>query len=79
MTEKPKLVVDDPWLEPHQGAIERRMQRFSSELAAIERQSHTLAAHATGHKYVGIHFHALTNEWTIREWAPAAQGRVLDR
>jgi 1,4-alpha-glucan branching enzyme len=77
MTEKPKLVLDDPWLEPHQGAIEQRMRRFSAELAAIESQSGTLAAHATGHKYAGIHFHPATGEWTIREWAPAARAVSL--
>ena len=77
MTEKPKLVVDDPWLEPHQNVIERRMERFSEELAAIQTHSRTLAAHATGHKYAGIHFQAVTNEWTIREWAPAAQAVFL--
>jgi 1,4-alpha-glucan branching enzyme len=77
MTEKPKLIVDDPWLEPHQGAIERRMQRFSSELAAIEGSSRTLAAHATGHKFAGIYFNAPTNGWMIREWAPEAQAISL--
>lgn len=77
MTEKPKLVQDDPWLEPHQGAIERRMRHFSDALAAIEQDSKTLAAYATGHKYVGIHFHPATNQWKVREWAPAAQAVSL--
>lgn len=77
MTEKPKLVVDDSWLEPHQGAIERRMKRFSDELAAVEKHAHTLAAHANAHKHVGIHFHPLHNEWTVREWAPLAQAVSL--
>jgi 1,4-alpha-glucan branching enzyme len=77
MTEKPKLVQDDPWLEPQQGVIERRMQQFAESLAAIEQGSKTLAAYATGHKYVGIHFHATSNQWTVREWAPAAQAVFL--
>ena len=72
MTDKPKLVIDDPWLEPHQDAIERRMKRLAEELTNIRSQSRTLAAHATGHKYAGIHFHPATQEWTIREWAPSA-------
>lgn len=74
MKETPKLVMDDPWLEPHQAVIERRMQRFSAELDAIKNHARTLAAHATGHKYVGIHYHSISNEWSIREWAPEAQG-----
>ncbi len=77
MTEKPKLVQDDPWLEPHQGVIERRMQQFTDTLAGIEQGSKTLAAYATGHKYVGVHFHPATNQWTIREWAPAAKAVSL--
>ena len=77
MTEKPKLVQDDPWLEPQQGVIERRMRQFSESLAAIEQGSKTLAAYATGHKYVGIHFHPASNQWTVREWAPAAQAVFL--
>jgi 1,4-alpha-glucan branching enzyme len=77
MTEIPKLVVDDPWLEPHQAAIERRMTRFSQELTAIEEHSRTLTAYATGHKYAGIHFHAPTQQWTVREWAPQAQAISL--
>jgi 1,4-alpha-glucan branching enzyme len=77
MTEVPKLVRDDPWLEPHQGAIERRMTRFSETLAAIEKGSKSLATYATGHKFVGIHFHAAAQRWTVREWAPAAQAVSL--
>ena len=77
MTAQPKLVADDPWLEPHQGAIQRRMDRLSEELATIAGQSRSLAAHATGHQYAGIHFHESTGEWTIREWAPAAQAVSL--
>ena len=77
MTEVPKLVRDDPWLEPHQGVIERRMRQFSETLAAIEKSSKSLAAYATGHQYVGIHFHAATQCWTVREWAPGAQAVSL--
>jgi 1,4-alpha-glucan branching enzyme len=77
MTQTPKLVLDDPWLEPHQGAIERRMNQFSEALAAIEKSSKTLAAYATGHKWVGIHYHPTAGQWTVREWAPAALGVFL--
>ena len=77
MTETPKLVRDDPWLEPHQGVIERRMQQFSDTLASIEASSKSLATYATGHKYVGIHYHPAANQWTVREWAPGAQAVSL--
>ena len=77
MTDQPQLVRDDPWLEPHQGTIERRMREFRETLAEIEKSSKSLATYATGHKYVGIHFHPTTHTWTIREWAPAAQAVSL--
>jgi 1,4-alpha-glucan branching enzyme len=77
MTDKPQLVRDDPWLEPHQAAIERRMRCFSDTLAGIRRDYKSLAIYATGHKYVGVHFHPATHTWTVREWAPAAQAVSL--
>lgn len=77
MTNCPKLVRDDPWLEPHQGVIQRRMDQFSAALAEIEKTSKSLAAYATGHKFVGIHFHQAAGNWTIREWAPAARAVSL--
>ncbi len=74
---KPKLVQDDPWLEPHQPAIVRRMAQFTAESEAIRSRSKSLAAHATGHQFVGIHFHPTSGTWTVREWAPAAQAVSL--
>ena len=77
MTEVPKIVQDDPWLEPHQGAIQRRMAQFSAALSSIEASSKSLSAYATGHKFVGIHLHAAQQQWSVREWAPAAQAVSL--
>ena len=77
MSAQPQLVRDDPWLKPHQGTIERRMREFRETLAEIENSSKSLATYATGHKYVGIHFHPTTHTWTVREWAPAAQAVSL--
>lgn len=77
MNEKPKLVSDDPWLEPHQATIERRMRQYSETLVEIEKGSGSLAAYATGHNHVGIHFHPDTRKWSCREWAPAAQAVFL--
>jgi len=77
MTQKPKLVIDDPWLEPQQGAIEHRMRLFAEAMEDIRREYGSLTAYATGHKYVGIHFKANPGVWVVREWAPAAQGVAL--
>jgi len=77
MTEKPKLVLDDPWLEPHQTAIERRMQQFSETLASIEASSGSLADYAVTHQTAGVLFDAVTQQWIAREWAPAAKAVSL--
>lgn len=77
MPDTPKLVLDDPWLTPHQPAIERRLRRFHDTLSGIRANSGSLAAYATAHKSVGIHYQAAANQWMIREWAPAAKSVSL--
>ncbi len=53
------------------------MERFAKERDAILACSRTLSAHATAHKYSGIHFLRSANEWTVREWAPMAKSVYL--
>ena len=77
MEEIPIIVRNDPWLEPQTAAILRRNRRFVEELAAIRAKSGSLAAHARGHKFSGIHFKPAENQWTIREWAPEAKAVSL--
>ena len=76
-TEQPILVRNDPWLEPYQDAILRRMARYQEALRGIEQTAGSLAAYANGHKIIGIHYHAATACWTVREWAPEAQAVSL--
>ena len=77
MPATPQLVLDDPWLEPHQGAIERRMQRLETELKAIETHAGSLTDHARAHAQLGVQWDGNTASWHIREWAPAAQAISL--
>lgn len=77
MSDTPALVRDDPWLQPYEGAIRRRMARLDRELGEIRRSAGSLAAHATGHKFTGIHFQPPVNQWVVREWAPKAQAVFL--
>ena len=76
-TEQPILVRNDPWLEPYQGVIVRRMERYRQELAEIAARAGSLAAYANGHKIIGVHFHPANSCWTVREWAPGARGISL--
>jgi 1,4-alpha-glucan branching enzyme len=73
----PLLVRNDPWLEPYQGAIERRIERFDKAMAALGPGAKSLAAYANGHKFMGIHCSPMAGHWSIREWAPAARALSL--
>jgi 1,4-alpha-glucan branching enzyme len=76
-SDKPILVRNDPWLEPHEDAIRRRIARFNTALSAIGTGSNALAAYANGHKFMGIHCNTMAGHWNIREWAPAARAVSL--
>lgn len=73
MTDKPKLVSDDPWLEPHSEVIVRRMSQFHDTLQSLTEQAGSLRASANTHEFLGVHYHPNEKRWTVREWAPAAQ------
>jgi 1,4-alpha-glucan branching enzyme len=77
MSEIPKLVQDDPWLEPQTEAIRGRMRFFDDTLASIKHYCGSLSAYATGHKQIGIHYRPKENRWVVREWAPGAQAVSL--
>lgn len=72
MTSKLALIVDDPWLEPYEGAINARLQRFKDALHTIEAEAKSLPDFADQHKYLGIHYDPIKKGWTYREWAPGA-------
>ena len=76
-SDKPLLILNDPWLEPYQEPLEQRLRRFNEVLAALGPGANALAAYANGHKYVGIHCNAKAGHWSIREWAPAARAVSL--
>lgn len=49
------------------------MNHFAATLADIRRNSGSLPAYATGHKFSGVLYNSAANQWMIREWAPAAK------
>ncbi|MFK7852395.1 MAG: alpha-amylase family glycosyl hydrolase [Akkermansiaceae bacterium] len=73
----PKLVQDDPWLEPQTEAILRRTERFENTLAEIRKKHGSLPAYSRAHRFCGIHFKSAENQWIIREWLPAAKAVSL--
>ena len=60
----------DPWLAPHAGDIELRMNRFKEKRWQLVGDSATLADFANGHLFFG--FHRTRNGWVFREWMPGA-------
>ena len=60
----------DPWLAPHAGDIELRMNRFKEKRWQIAGGAQTLEEFANGHLYFG--FHRTGTGWVFREWLPGA-------
>ena len=73
----PKLVQDDPWLEPQTDAIRRRTELFENTLKHIQEHAGSLPDFARGHKYTGINFDESKKQWSVREWLPEAKGVSL--
>jgi len=69
MNRIPKLVKDDPWLEPFTETISTRIKEAEVKEAELT-NGNTLYDFATGHLFFGIHKTA--QGWIIREWAPNA-------
>ena len=60
----------DPWLAPHAGDIELRMNRFKEKRWQLVGDAATLQDFANGHLFFG--FHRTRNGWVFREWMPGA-------
>ena len=65
----PRLVQNDPWLEPFAETILRRQQAAREKEKLLTGGIH-LSDFANGHLYFGLH--RLEDGWLIREWAPSA-------
>jgi 1,4-alpha-glucan branching enzyme len=73
----PKLVIDDPWLEPYQDEIADRIQRYKSLADKIKKENSGLIDFSKAYKRFGIHFDKKAKGWTYREWAPEAYSLSL--
>lgn len=71
----PRLVRDDPFLEPFTERIVERMQRSAALEQRLTGAQLSLAEFAAGHEYFGLHRQGDT--WILREWAPNATGISL--
>ncbi len=69
----PKLVQDDPWLEPYAEEIQRRINSVEERINAIKKDYATLAEYAGAHHFFGLHLNEDGTQWIFREWAPHAE------
>ena len=60
----------DPWLAPHSGDIELRMNRFKEKRWQLVGDASTISDFANGFLFFG--FHRTSGGWIFREWLPGA-------
>jgi 1,4-alpha-glucan branching enzyme len=72
---KPRIVENDPWLNPYSDSIVRRIARAKAKEKELLRNSPSLYDFATGYLYYGLH--RLPDKWVFREWAPNATAIFL--
>ncbi len=60
----------DPWLAPHAGDIELRMNRFKEKRWQLVGEAASLENFANGYLFFG--FHRTKSGWVFREWMPGA-------
>jgi len=72
---KPKIVENDPWLEPYSEVIERRVANAVKKEKELLINSSSVYEFASGHLYYGLHIYP--DEWVFREWAPNATNIFL--
>jgi 1,4-alpha-glucan branching enzyme len=69
------LLKHDPFLEPYQDIIRKRLVNVGETKSRLLKKNMTLADFALGHTYYGLH--ATQEEWIFREWAPNATAVFL--
>ena len=69
------LIDRDPFLSPHQDAVQRRLDNIQHKERMLTGDKMELTEFAAGHEYFGLHFN--DNQWVFREWAPNATAIYL--
>lgn len=70
-----KILEIDPWLAPHKGDLEHRVNRYHDVKKALLGEGKSFKDFANAHHYFG--FHQADGGWYYREWAPAAEALFL--
>ncbi len=67
------IVQRDEWLQPVEGELNYRFDRYKWRLSEIERYCGSLSDFANAHLFYGVHYDNTKGGWWIREWLPRAQ------
>lgn len=70
MAKTPKIVKDDPWLEPYSTIINSRTEAIYALKKKLTSDYKSLKEFASGYLYYGLH--KTSDGWIFREWAPNA-------
>ncbi len=66
-------IVDcDPWLEPSEGELIYRHQRYEDKLRRLTAASGSMVDFANGYRYFGFQRDDAAQGWWFREWLPGA-------
>ena len=71
------IVAADEWLEPVEGELEARYDRYMGKMEEIESSSGSIADYANGYRYFGWQWDEVLDGWWFREWLPAAHDVYL--
>ncbi|MBR1444296.1 MAG: 1,4-alpha-glucan-branching enzyme, partial [Firmicutes bacterium] len=75
MNKKIGLLKIDPYLEPFEGDLQLRMDRYNGKKAEVLAGCESFDKFANGYLYYGLH--RTKDGWTYREWAPNAEAVSL--
>lgn len=73
----PKIVQDDPWLNPYLNEINDRVVKFNKLLNDINHNFNSLKNFSSQYRELGINYSKKKGGWYYREWAPEAQNLSL--
>jgi 1,4-alpha-glucan branching enzyme len=68
----PKIVREDPWLNPYLDQISDRIAHFNSKLSDIKKNFKSLKNYSALYQDFGINYSKKDDGWYYREWAPEA-------
>ena len=71
-TRRLPIVERDEWLLPAEQELNRRYERYTDKINAIEQAAGSIVDYANGYRYFGWQRDEVLDGWWLREWLPGA-------